>query len=176
MKDFKTGYYKLTADVKNPRPDRRSKKRKDAAEVWKAGTVVYIRNEAPAIFAKAQTEAGERLPEDAVPEPLGIIRFDDRTQVLYDLSPQRDDKFPEQRQGNGILAVLEPAQKSLGQILEQADWTAAQLLGLLLDTGKITLADVDEIKHKDLTPDAPNEAWEVRDAAHTAFEKRHGIK
>jgi hypothetical protein len=35
---MKQGYYTLTADVKNPTPDRRSKRRLDKADVWPKGS------------------------------------------------------------------------------------------------------------------------------------------
>lgn len=171
---MQSGYYKLTQDVTNPKPDRRSKRRLDCASVWPAGTVVYIKNDAARVFQQAQEAAGERLPDDAMPEPLGSISFKDGTQVQFNLG-LRDTRFPEETQGNGILAALTPATKTLGQVLKQADWTAEGLLALLIDTGKITLADVEAIKHHDLTPEEDGNECKVRDAALENFYRRHEI-
>jgi len=171
---MKTGYYKLTADVQNPKPDKRSK-RLDAQPVWKAGTIVWLSNDAPKAFERAEREAGERLPEEAMPDDFGTIRFKDNSVVLFDTA-DKAHKFKEEVQGNPMIAVLVPAEKTLGQILKQADWTPEGLLGLLIDMGKITLNDVDAIKHHDLTPELANDEWQTRDAANDAFYKRHELQ
>lgn len=172
---MQTGYYKLTADVQNPKPDKRSKRRIDAQPVWKAGTVVWLTNDAPKTFERLQKDAGERLPPEAMPDDFGAIRFSDNSVVLFDTA-DKEHKFKEEVQGNPMIPLLVPAEKTLGQIIKQADWTPEGLLGLLIDTGKITIGDVDAIKHHDLTPDVANEDWQTRDAANDAFYKRHELQ
>lgn len=174
MKQVTTGYYRLTADVKNPKPDRRSKRRKDCQEVWPAGTIVFVKDESAQRLKHLQEIAGERLPEDTVVLPLGQVRFEDGTQVLFSFEGSSNN-FPEERQGNPIFDAIEPAPKTLGQVLKQADWRAEDLLALLIDSGKITLDDVEQIKKHDLTPEVDGNNWQVRDAATDAFQKRHGI-
>ena len=175
---MKQGYYTLTKDVKNPKPDRRSKRRMDAAEVWKAGTVVFVTDRRGRVLRQAEQTAGERLDltEDSIPEQ-GEIRFSDNTQVLYskDTSEFVERHKDEYKQGNGILEACEPSPKTLGQILKQADWDGADLLALLVDAGKITLDDIDQLKQHDLTPEVDGNNWQVRDAATDAFRKRHGL-
>jgi hypothetical protein len=78
-------------------------------------------------------------------------------------------------QGNAILDAVEESEKTLGLVLKQADWPAEELLALLIDSGKITVADVDAIKTLDLTPEVDGNNWQVRDAATDAFRKRHGL-
>jgi hypothetical protein len=174
---MKAGYYKLTQDVRNPKPDRRSKRRLDAAEVWPAGTIVFITDRREGVLRQAENAAGERLGlkvEDIAEQ--GEIRFNDNTQVLYTLEDTDwVRQHPECIQGNGILTACEPATKTLGQVLKQSDWNADALLALLIDTGKITLEDVDALKKHDLTPDAPNDDWKSRDKANDDFYKKHGL-
>ena len=171
------GYFKLTADVRNPKPDRRRKRSMDCAEVWKAGTVVWINDTRAAAFQKAEELAGERLQEHPTDsEPRGFIRFTDHTQVMFNLSMKAilTLEQPEHVQGNGVVNAVEPAPQTLGQILKAAYWTAEDLLAILIDTGKITLQDVDAVKEYDLAPELKTDSPEW-DAANDAFRKRHGI-
>jgi len=171
------GYYKLTAEVKNPRPDRRRKRSMDCVASWPAGTVVWIHDTREADFKRLQEVAGERLPGSAADlKPRGHIRFADHSQIMFDLSDSTDHhkRYPETVQGNDILAACEPAPKTLGQILKQADWVPEELLALLIDAGKVTLEDVDAVKHHDLSPELDGNDLK-RDAVSKAFWKRHGI-
>jgi hypothetical protein len=90
-------------------------------------------------------------------------------------SPSVTQRYPEYTQGNAILGAVAESEKTLGLVLKQADWRAEDLLGLLIDMGKITVEDVDAIKKHDLTPDVAGNDWKTRDAATEAFQKRHGI-
>ena len=174
---MKQGYYTLTADVQNPTPDRRSKRRLDKAQVWPKGSVVFIYDRRGPVLRNAKEAAGERLDltVDDIPEQ-GEIRFADGSQVLYSRDTSEFvSRHPEYTQGNAILDAVEESEKTLGLVLKQADWPAEDLLALLIDSGKITVADVDAIKTLDLTPEVDGNNWQVRDAATDAFRKRHGL-
>lgn len=171
-----TGYYKLLADVKNPKPDRRARRRMDCIDVWPAGTLVFVKNEAERIFKLAEKDAGERLPTDAMPAPLGLIQFKDGTQIHFNTAPAHDDKrWPEEVAGNGIIAVLTPAERTLGQVLKQSSWTADGLLAVLIELGKVTLDDIDAVKHYDPTPATKMDDDKARDECLDAFNKRYEI-
>lgn len=124
------GYFKLTQDVKNPRPDRRSKRRIESAVMWPAGTVVYIHD--------------TRESEDG--SPRGYIRFTSGSQVMFDLAEKQHQQYPEWVQGNGILACVEPAPRTLSMALKESYFNAEQLLALLISSGKVTLLDIDAFK------------------------------
>jgi hypothetical protein len=174
----KTGYYTLTADVPNPKPDRRKKRQLAAQAVWPAGTVVYVKDNAERDFRQAEQIAGEKLPTDTVLEPRGIIRFKDNSEVQYHFAAgEFATKFPEMIQGNGVIHAMVETPKTVGQIIKQADWTAEGLLALLVELGHVDIGTIDAIKHHDLTPDITDEGdgWKQRDAATDAFYKKHGI-
>ena len=112
------GFYRLTADVRNPKPDRRSK-RTDSHPVWPKGTRVYV-----------------NPPSDRM---RGHIDFDDGSRALFG---EPETHYPEVSQGNGILDVLEPAPPTVGQTLKKAWSTPSQLLARAVDLGKLTLDDI----------------------------------
>src|ERR1700753_1633942 len=120
-------YYCLTADVKNPCPNRR-KKQLDCVDVWPAGTVVRVRY---------------------VYGDVGVIVFSDGWSILFNLD-QKTNHLASERQGNGIIKAIEPAPLSLWQILQQSDWTPTELLARMIDLGKITLEDLDSEKQFDV--------------------------
>lgn len=174
----KTGYYTLTADVTNPRPDRRKKRQLAAKAVWPAGTVVYVKDYCERDFRQAEQLAGEKLPADTVLEPRGIIRFKDNSEVSYHFNAgEFAAKFPEMIQGNGVIHAMVETPKTVGQILKQADWTADDLLALLVELGHLDINTLDSIKQHDLTPDISEEGdgWKRRDEVSDAFRKKHGL-
>jgi hypothetical protein len=128
---------------------------------------------------RAERIAGERLPEEAktAGEPRGFIVFKDHTQIHFNLAPvKRDDNhYPEMRQGNELVDAVEPADRTLGLILADSDWGASELLALLVEQGKITLADVDALSKHSLTPHLTDDDWQESDAVYTAFHKKHGL-
>lgn len=169
------GYYKLKANVRNPRPDRRSKRRLDCAEVWQAGTEVWIQDTREEEFKKAEEIAGERL--DGKPTDRGFIRFKDGTQIHFNLSMKAVSQahdYPEWIQGNGIVNAVEPAEKTLGHVLKESYWAPDDLLALLIETGKVTLQDVVALKDHDLAPTLTTDSPEW-DEVNDTFRKKHGL-
>lgn len=171
-----TGFYKLTADVTNPKPDRRKKRRWDAKPVWPAGTVVFVTDRTDRDFREAERLAGERLPEEGKGEPRGTIRFPDNSEVAYHFAAgELVARYPEMVQGNGIVHAMVETPKSVGQILKQADWTAEGLLALLVELGHVSIGTLDGIKQHDICPELGNDQWKERDDINDKFYKKHGL-
>ena len=112
------GFYRLTADVRNPKPDRRCK-RTDSKPVWPAGTRVYV-----------------SPPTDRM---RGYVEFNDGSRALVG---EPETHYPEASQGNPLLDALEPAPPTVGQTLKKAWATPAQLIAMAVDMGKVSLDDL----------------------------------
>ncbi len=107
------GFYNLTADVENPRPDRRMRGLAHR-EWWARGTLVQV-----------IPPAGER--------DCGAIFFTDHTSVLYGGGGKHPGTFY-RRHGDPILSHLTPAGDTLGVVVGQSPYTAADILAMLLES------------------------------------------
>jgi hypothetical protein len=114
------GYYKLTKDVTNPHPDRRSD-RYNSRVLWKKATIV-----------KVQGPGGGSV---------GIITFPDNSYVMFG-GGGTGKSNSQQRAGDEIARNIEPAPDTLGLVLKDAGPGADDVLAHLIETGKITLDDV----------------------------------
>lgn len=130
------GWYKLTADVKNPTPDRRSDSVVNLP-VWKEGVTVYV-------------DVGEKGTR-------GTVQWPDGTKSYYG---PHDPEYPTFCQANGVLHHLVPVPLNLGMFLKKS-WTDCEGLlialieykGLSLDTlAELDrhMSDMDEDKHNAL--------------------------
>ena len=146
------GYYRLTADVTNPRPDGRRTRHRDSQAVWPKGLLVKV---------KPPVE-GYRV---------GTVEFADGGYVFYGGGGGKSNA--EQRAGDDIVRNLEPAPDTLGIVIRESVGDAGGLLAHLIESGKITLADVKAASAAvEAMPDGS--AGADRDE-YGAMRKRHGL-
>lgn len=128
------GWYKLTKDVTNPKPDRRSKQ-KNCIPVWGEGLHFKI---------EYNQEHVDRLVAAGLEVHAGTIHFMDRTQIHFDIGEKdRDGVFT---QGNGLLQASVPATDNLEILLCDISSSPADLIRAAVKTGKLTLNDVRELE------------------------------
>ncbi len=147
------GYYRLTKDIENPKPDGRNKRRMDSRKVWPKGTLV-----------KAIGPGDGRV---------GMATFDDGSFVMFGgTGKSRSD----QRVGDELARNLEPAPDTLAIVLKEAGPSAADVLAFLIDTGAITLdavkAAVVGIDALDPTAENPHVQ---SDDGYNELRRRHGL-
>lgn len=141
------GFYNLTEDVRNPKPDRRSK-RTESKPVWRKGERVYV-----------------SPPSDTY---RGKIEFRDGSSVFFDAEAAEAVAltYPWSVQGNVLLDKLTPAPPTVGQTLKRAWATPKQLIARAVDLGKLTLDDIKAL-------DAEIVAWD--ESLILSFDEAHEI-
>lgn len=173
------GYYKLTQDIDNPRPDGRVKRRlSSASKTWLKGTVVHVTPLGAEIHKRAEEFAGERLPVDETPlKNSGVVTFADGSWLKYDIdAPAYTLKhFPQDVAGNGLVQAVEPSSASLGQLLRGSAYSPVELLCLLLDAGKLKLGDIEAVRRLALAADLAMPDGSDRGVDAPEFCLRHGI-
>ncbi len=115
------GHYVLTRDVKNPKPDRRSKDW-NKLEMWPKGTQIYVR----------QTNVDTQI--EFIESRWPTLHSVDSYSETYD----------------GIAAALEPAKETYKRLLHRIHvrntWW---LLKRLVAMGKITFADIEQAANEE---------------------------
>jgi len=123
---MKPGIYRLTCDVTNPHPDRRSKRDWRKLPVWKAGTIFYVK----------------------IDREYGFPVMHSGRWHHQDLRGHRQSPDSE---WTALVPHLEPVEIDSVDRLLRADYHVGRGLGehvlpeavqLLIDQGKITLADL----------------------------------
>lgn len=124
----KPGYYVLTADVRNPKADRRCRGFMNVP-VWKAGTRVKIK---PRFHGDepVTTDSNQLLSE-------GIIEGMGGSYVLFGGG---EDNYGSQ--GNAILDHIKEEPERLGYVLRDNYADANHVLAQLLGNGSITMEQV----------------------------------
>jgi hypothetical protein len=141
------GFYYLTADIKNPRSDRRSNQT-NSLQVWPTGTRVFLRN--PHEF-----------------QYWGVVEWRDGT-ISY-FGPEQEDKADRKtyNQANEVILHLTPAKRTLGQFFVKASSIRpVEAIARLLDSGTITLEDLDKLDQ---------EAYSESDENYKSLCDRHEI-
>lgn len=141
------GYYVVTRDVTNPRPDRRSQGF-DSVPVWKKGTVVKL------VYPNG--------PESIVGEIRPSRGYAARVLFLIGKLSAADVRF--HAQGNELALSLEPAPPCLGHILRDAHGTAEQIIALLIERGNVSLESVTAVIR--VLQDMDDHESEALDARH----------
>lgn len=173
------GYYKLTEDIDNPRPDGRVKRRLSSSlKKWLKGTVVHVTPLGAELYKRAEELAGERLPVGETPvKNSGVITFADGSWLKYDIdAPAYTLKhFPNDVVGNGLVLAVEPSSASLGQLLRGSPYSPVELICLLLDAGKLKPGDIEAVKRLALAADLAMPDGSDRGVEAPEFCLRHGI-
>lgn len=111
------GFYYLTKDLENPKPDRRSK-RMDSVVVWPKGSRVFV-----------------KPPRDGM---VGQVEWRDGSVSYYG----RVDADPIYGAANEVVKHLEPAPPTVGQFVKKANSTPMQMLAYFLGTGELSFNDL----------------------------------
>ena len=146
------GYYRLTADVKNPHPDRRRTRHRDSQAVWPKGMVVKVK----------PPEEGYRV---------GTVEFSDGGYIFYGGGDGKDNA--EQRVGDELVENLEPAPDTLGIVLREAALDADVILAQLIESGVITLGNV-QFAVRSVT-DLPDGSAGTNADEFGALHRKHGL-
>jgi hypothetical protein len=124
-KKIEPGHYELSCDVKNPKPDRRSKDW-NKHERWPAGTKIYVR----------QTNIDNE-----------IEFIDSRWPLLHSISTYSEAY-------DAIGAALKPVEETYRRLLHRLSvQNTYWLLKRLVIMGKITLADIEQASREEDTSD-----------------------
>jgi hypothetical protein len=116
MKIIEPGHYKLSRDVQNPKPDRRSKDW-DKISSWPAGTLIYVRAQ----------EYGS-----------SIEFVQSRWPTLHSIGPGCSEQY------EAIGAALVPVEETYKRLLHRLSVRDTYwLLKRLVTSGKVTLADIE---------------------------------
>jgi len=134
----KAGWYVLTAAVKNPAPDKRSKDKIECRAEWPAGTRVRIVPDEPFDIA------GTKI--DPLSGRIFLIASRSHGYVRYAL--RGDDLTPRDVAGNGILDVIEMAPATLGQLLSEHNAEPAMILAMAINGGLLSLDQIRSLQEQ----------------------------
>jgi hypothetical protein len=123
---IKAGHYVLSRDVKNPKPDRRSKDW-DKLATWPAGARVYVR------------EVGNQIGE-----PATVIEFtQSQWPSLHRIPPYQTEQYA------AIAEALTPTDETFKGLLHRLDICDTYwILKALVRSGKISHADIEQAANR----------------------------